>query len=75
MSKYKKAKEKGLINLANGIDLLVERNLTNMDLQVAIGMLVQMFALAEKDYGKVPKEKLKDMINAYVDKIYDEVTK
>lgn len=75
MSKYKKAKQKGLIHLETGIDLLVDRELTNQDIMVAIGMLTQLLAGAELLYADANKEKLKSMMNAYIDTIFEKVTK
>ena len=66
------------IKLAEGMYLLMDRNSDNIQLTVAIGMLCQMYmcAVLEHDKGKQskPNEILKNMMNAYIDEIYEKLT-
>lgn len=66
-----KENEKGLIHLAKGIDVIMESHIDTGELMIAIGMLVQMLACADKEYGGVKKETFKEMMNKYIDKIFD----
>lgn len=60
------------INASKGIDILMDNYIQNSELLTAIGILVAMYAEAEKDYNKLDKNKLKEMLNAFVDRIYEE---
>ena len=72
----KKDKRKVLVHLEKGIDLMLDHNLTDKDLMVSIGMLTQFMVAAheEHDQEKYDKEKLKEMLNVYINKIVDEVS-
>ena len=71
----KKDKRKLVIHLEKGIDLMLDHNLTDKDLMVSIGMLTQFMVAAheEHDQKKYDKEKLKQMLTTYINKIVDEV--
>lgn len=66
--------KKAIIPLANGYALIVPDKSDSITIMEAIGMLVQILCLADKEQG-VDYEKFKAMINSYVDKIYFEVQK
>lgn len=72
----KKDKRKVLLHLEKGIDLMLDHNLTDKDLMVSIGMLTQFMVATheEHDQEKYDKEKLKEMLNVYINKIVDEVS-
>jgi len=72
----KKDKRKLLIHLEKGIDLMLDHNLTDKDCMVSIGMLAQFMVVAheEHDKEKYDKEKLKGMLNTYINEIVDEVS-
>ena len=66
------------IKLEDGIYLLMDRECDNIKLTTAIGMLCQMYmcAVLEHDKGKQskPNEILKNMMNAFIDEIYEKLT-
>lgn len=66
--------KKGIIPLAKGYGLIVPEKSDSITIMEAIGMLIQILCLADKEQG-VDYEKFKKMINSYVDKIYTEVQK
>ena len=66
--------KKAIIPLANGYALIVPDKSDSITIMEAIGMLVQILCLADKEQG-VDYDKFKAMINSYVDKIYFEVQK
>ena len=73
--KYKKGNlvKKGIIHLANDIDIVIPEKSDTLELMVAVGVLVQMLALADAEKNEINKDKYKKMMCDYVDKIYDEV--
>ena len=72
----KKSKRKLLIHLEKGVDLMLDHNLTDKDLMVSIGMLTQFMVSAHEEHEKekYDKEKLKQMLNVFTNKIVDEVS-
>ena len=74
--KYKKVdfidKEGGIIPLAKGYGLIVPQHSDNKEIMIAIGMLVQIWGLAELEHG-LDIETFKKMLCAYADKILEEV--
>ena len=73
---FKKNDQVGIIELAKGYKLIVPRHSDNTQIMVAIGMLVQVWTLAEiENDKKIDIARFKEMINAYVDKITSEVIK
>lgn len=71
-SQYKRKPRVGRIPLANGIDLLVkEGNMETKELLVAIGALTTLYAEAYKE-NKQEKEKVKNMLCEFIDKIYED---
>lgn len=66
--------KKAIIPLANGYALIVPDKSDSITIMEAIGMLIQILCLADKEQG-VDYDKFKAMINSYVDKIYNEVQK
>ncbi len=75
MKKIKKQNQKYVMQLGKGISLLFDAQLNNEELCISIGALTQILATAEKEHGVNGKDKLKNMLNSFVDKIYDEVNK
>lgn len=77
--KYKKKKEfidkdfldksGGIIPLAKGYGLIVPKHSDSVEIMTAIGTLVQILALADKEQG-VDYNKFKLMINEFVDMVY-----
>lgn len=64
-------KEKGIIPLANGWGIVAPLGVGDAsDIMVAIGALTVLYAEAFKQ-NKESKEKLKAMMNEYIDSIYD----
>lgn len=60
------------IILEDGIELIMDKEMDNKKLMTAIGMMVQMLAIAEKDgINKMTKEKFKSMMNMYIDIVWD----
>lgn len=74
MSKQFKKAKSGIIPLAKGYGLIVPQHSDTIQIMVAIGMLVQMLAVADGEQG-VEIERFKAMINEYIDKVYSEVLK
>jgi len=74
MKKYKKQKQ-GVIPLAKGYGLIVPQHSDNKEIMVAIGMLVQIWGLAEIEKGGIDIETFKKMLCAYADKILEEIKK
>lgn len=72
----KKDKRKVLLHLEKGIDLMLDHNLTDKDLMVSIGMLTQFMVATHEEHDQeiYDKEKLKEMLNVYINKIVDEVS-
>ena len=75
MAKQYKKQKQGIIPLAKGYGLIVPQHSDNKEIMVAIGMLVQIWALAEKEQGNIDHETFKKMLCAYADKILSEVEK
>ena len=73
MAKYKKANKIGIVDLGDGYKLIVPEKTNNVNIMVAIGMLAQMWALAEVESGQCDKAKFKLMLNEYVDTILEKV--
>ena len=77
--KYKKVdfinKEGGIIPLAKGYALIVPQHSDNKEIMVAIGMLVQIWGLAEMQNGLGDIEKFKTALCAYADKILEAIKK
>ena len=72
--KYKK--QQGIIPLAKGYGLIVPQHSDNKEIMIAIGMLVQIWTLAELENDKnFDAAKFKNMLCAYADKIINEVRK
>lgn len=71
-TKYKnKKQQKGIIPLANGWALIAPIGVgDSTDLLVAIGALVSLYAAGGKE-NNLEKQKLKDMLSAYIDCIYE----
>lgn len=67
-------KKGGIIPLAKGYALIVPEKSDSTTIMEAIGILIQILCLSDKEQG-VDYEKFKKMINSYVDKIYNEVQK
>lgn len=64
-------KEKGIIPLENGWALIAPIGVgDSTDLLVAIGALVSLYAAGGKE-NNLEKQKLKTMMAAYIDSIYD----
>ena len=73
---YKKREQVGVIELAKGYKLIVPRNSDTEEIMVAIGMLTQIWTIAELEHNKKTDiERFKKMLCAYVDKITSEVMK
>ena len=75
MGKYKKKELSGIVELAKGYKLIVPAKSDNKEIMVAVGMLTQIWALAELESGQCDVKKFKLMLNAYVDKILEMVQK
>ena len=71
-AKYKKIKQ-GVIPLAKGYALIVPQHSDNKEIMIAIGMLTQIWGLAELEHGSLDIETFKKMVCAYADKILEEV--
>lgn len=63
-------KQKVKIKLANGIEIIMDEQVQNDELMVAIGMMISMLGVAEKEFNKLEKEKFKSMMNMYIDTIW-----
>lgn len=72
MSKQYKKQQQAVIPLAKGYGLIVPQHSDNKEIMIAIGMLVQIWGLAEIEHG-LDIETFKKMLCAYADKILDVV--
>lgn len=77
MKKFKKdtGVDTGIIPLAKGYGLIVPHHSDSKEIMVAIGMLIQIWTMAELEYGDPDIEKLKKCICEYADVIVKEVKK
>jgi len=75
MAKQYKKQKQGIIPLAKGYGLIVPQHSDNKEIMIAIGMLVQIWGLAELEHGGLDIEKFKKMLCAYADKILEAVKK
>ena len=71
MAKQYKKQKQGIIPLAKGYGLIVPQHSDNKEIMVAIGMLIQIWALAEHEHGNKDHETFKKMLCAYADKILE----
>lgn len=59
------------VSLGKNIDIIFkQRKIRNEELMVAVGVLVKMLAVADKEYNNVKKEKYKEMISQYIDDVW-----
>lgn len=67
------------IKVEDGIYLLMDEQCDNIKLMTAIGMLSQMYMCASLEHDKFnskdkPNEIVKNMMNAFIDEIYEKLT-
>ena len=72
MAKQYKKQKQAVIPLAKGYGLIVPQHSDSKEIMVAVGMLVQIWGLAEIEHG-LDIETFKKMLCAYADKILEEV--
>ena len=76
MSKQYKKQQQAVIPLAKGYGLIVPQHSDNKEIMIAIGMLVQIWTLAELEHNKnVDADKFKNMLCAYADEVINKVSK
>lgn len=71
--KYIKKEQQAVIPLAKGYGLIVPQHSDNKEIMVAVGMLVQIWGLAEIEKGGIDIDTFKKMLCAYADKILEKV--
>ena len=69
--KYTKKEKQAVIPLAKGYGLIVPQHSDNKEIMIAIGMLVQIWGLAELEKGGLDIETFKKMLCAYADKVLE----
>ena len=70
-----KRNEQGIIPLAKGYALIVPKHSDNKEIMIAIGMLIQVWGLAEIEQGGIDIETFKKMLCAYADKVLEVIKK
>lgn len=74
MSKYKKKdNEVAVAQLSDNLSLLIKKaTVDSTEMMTAIGVMVQMYTLGAKEHEIISKDKFKEMMNKFIDKVWSD---